>query len=327
MYHFSTDGELNIIAWDDNISAFTGKLASEVIGRKYYEAFPRIFDNDEDALLTVLKKKSGLSLNGHLFLCLFDQMKVDISIKPVVKDGKVKILDITVAPDALCPVAERLGELQRFVDIGKIASTLAHGVRNPLNAIKGAVIYLRDKYPKEPPLVEFTKIIEYEIARLDMFITRFLSSSVSESELSETDINTLLERIRVVTSFQAQTSHVDVVYELGAIPPIKANTFQIEQAVLNVINNALRAMSSGGQLRVRTLVDGSKGRNYGVIEVADTGPGMMDRRLVTVASENSRGKGFGLFITHEVLKNHGGHLEVNSKKGTGTTMRLYLPLS
>jgi two-component system nitrogen regulation sensor histidine kinase GlnL len=286
-----------------------------------------IVKKDEDAIGTVLKRKRRITMEGHNFGCLFGQMKADISIRPIIKNAKVKAIEVTVVPDSSCPMAERLRELQRFVDIGKIASTLAHGVRNPLNAIKGAVVYLRDKYPKEPPLVEFTRIIEYEIHRLDTFISRFLSTSVSESELNETDINALMERIKVVTSFQAQSSDINVIYELGDVPPIKANAFQIEQAVLNVMNNALRAMSSGGQLRVRTLVEKGEGINSAVIEVSDTGPGISHSPVGVVNPKNSDGKGFGLFITHEILKCHGGHLEVNSKKGEGTTMRLHLPVA
>jgi len=326
-YQFNTDDNLRIISWGEKIAGLTGKASSDVLGKKYSEVFPRILKKDEDALSAVLKRKRRITLYGHIFGCLFGQMKADVSIKPVIKNGKIKALEVAVVPDSTCPMAERLRELQRFVDIGKIASTLAHGVRNPLNAIKGAVVYLRDKYPKEPPLVEFTRIIEYEIHRLDTFISRFLSTSVLEAELNETDINALMERIKVVTSFQAQSSHINVIYELGNVSPIKANAFQIEQAVLNVMNNALRAMSSGGQLKVRTFVEGREGVNFAVIEVSDTGPGIADSPVGVVTPKNSDGKGFGLFITHEILKYHGGHLEVNSKKGEGTTMRLHLPLA
>jgi two-component system nitrogen regulation sensor histidine kinase GlnL len=327
VYQFSTDDKLRIISWGEKVAELTGKPPAEVLGRKYSEVFPMIVKKDEDAIGTVLKRKRRITMEGHNFGCLFGQMKADISIRPIIKNAKVKAIEVTVVPDSSCPMAERLRELQRFVDIGKIASTLAHGVRNPLNAIKGAVVYLRDKYPKEPPLVEFTRIIEYEIHRLDTFISRFLSTSVSESELNETDINALMERIKVVTSFQAQSSDINVIYELGDVPPIKANAFQIEQAVLNVMNNALRAMSSGGQLRVRTLVEKGEGINSAVIEVSDTGPGISNSPVGVVNPKNSDGKGFGLFITHEILKCHGGHLEVNSKKGEGTTMRLHLPVA
>ena len=325
-YHFSTDPAFRIVSWGEKLAALTGKADSQVLGRKYWEAFPRIFSEDQDALEAVLKNKHGLNLEKHNFACLLGQIRADVKIEPVVEQGEVKTIEVAVSLESICPLSERFRELQQIVDIGKTASTLAHGVRNPLNAIKGSVVYLRDKYPDEPPLVEFLKIIEYEISRLDTFISRFLSASVSEADLCDTDINALLESIKVVISFQARASRVHVVHEPGNIPPIKGNPFQIEQAILNVMNNALMAMSSGGLLRVRTLAEEKEGKNFVVIEVSDTGPGILENRIGTVAAKNSNGRGFGLFITHEILKNHGGHLEVKSVKGAGTTMRLYLPI-
>ncbi len=326
VYDFATDGNLKIISWGDKTAELTGKSSSEVIGRKYSEVFPTIFTENGDALDAAVRDKCFMRLDGHNFDCLGGRVKADIGISPVIKSGKVRAVEVTVVPDYTCPMTERLMELQRVLDIGKTASTLAHGVRNPLNAIKGAVVYLRDKYPNEPPLIEFTKIIEDEIARLDTFISRFLSSSVSEAEHAMTDINTLMERIKVVISFQAEACQVHVIYELGDIPPIKANAFQIGQAVMNVMNNALKAMSSGGQLRVRTFVEKRMNVDFAIIEIADTGPGMARRRLRGSTAKKADGKGFGLFITHEILKHHGGHLEIISKKGAGTTMKMYLPL-
>ncbi|HBH62445.1 MAG TPA: hypothetical protein DDX85_12060 [Nitrospiraceae bacterium] len=326
VYDFATDDSLRIVSWGDKTAELTGKSCSEVLGRKYSEVFPKIFIDNGDALDSALQSKCVVKLDGHNFDCLGGRVKADISINPVVKNGKVKFVEVAVIPEHTCPMTERLMELQRVLDIGKTASTLAHGVRNPLNAIKGAVVYLRDKYANEPPLIEFTKIIEDEIARLDTFISKFLSSSVSEAEYSLTDINALMERIKIVTSFQTDAARVHVIYELGNIPPIKANAFQIGQAVMNVMNNALKAMSSGGHLLVRTYIENRMEVKFAIIEIADTGPGMTARRHRSVAAKKADGKGFGLFITHEILKHHGGHLEIESKKGAGTTMKMYLPL-
>jgi two-component system nitrogen regulation sensor histidine kinase GlnL len=324
--HFGTDDKLRIVSWGDKTAELTGQPLSQVQGRKYWEVFPRIFVEDGDAVAAALENGQGLRLEKYDFNCLRGKMRADVGITPVMEKGRVKAVNVNVVFESGCPMAEKFQDMQKLIDIGKTASTLAHGVRNPLNAIKGAVVYLRDRYSNEPPMVEFSKIIEYEISRLDAFISRFLSTSVSEADLCETDINALLERVRVVISFQAQASQIEVVYELGNIPLIKVNPFQIEQAILNVMNNAMRAMSSGGVLRVRTLVEESMGIKCVVMEVSDTGPGILEGRIGAVGSRSSKGKGFGLFITHEILNHHGGHLEVKSKKGAGTTMRLFLPL-
>jgi two-component system nitrogen regulation sensor histidine kinase GlnL len=63
----------------------------------------------------------------------------------------VKVVNVNVVFESACPMAEKFQDMQKLIDIGKTASTLAHGVRNPLNAIKGAVVYLRDRYSNELP--------------------------------------------------------------------------------------------------------------------------------------------------------------------------------
>jgi two-component system nitrogen regulation sensor histidine kinase GlnL len=104
------------------------------------------------------------------------------------------------------------------------------------------------------------------------------------------------------------------------------NPFHLEQAILNVINNAIHAMSAGGKLTVKTMIEKIEGRSFVIIEISDTGPGMLESRIDKLASRNCGGKGFGLFITDEVLKRHGGHLEVKSRRGEGTAVKLYLPI-
>jgi signal transduction histidine kinase len=105
------------------------------------------------------------------------------------------------------------------------------------------------------------------------------------------------------------------------------NTFQIEQAILNVINNALEAMHSDGQLTVKTRQEKRSGTDFIVIEIGDTGPGMAQNIIDRLSlSPKDSGRGFGLFITREILQYYGGHLEIKSIKGQGSTVLLYLPI-
>jgi two-component system nitrogen regulation sensor histidine kinase GlnL len=324
---FSADKKLCICSWGKEVAEFTGQSSTHIIGNKYYEIFPRIFTDNKDALLEAIKNDKTQSLKGYSFNCLYGRIKADITIKPIKsRDHKVDSVKVTIYPHSTCAVAKKLHQSQRLIDIGKIASTLAHGVRNPLNAIKGAVVYLREKYDYEEPLIEFTRIMEEEISRLENFISRFLSSSVSDTEVKETDINSLLKKIEIFTSLQLYTRNVQSLYELGSIPPITVNSFHLEQAILNVINNAIDAMTGGGQLRIRTFTEERSGRIFVVIAISDTGPGMSDRKFDDISSENrENGRGFGLFITYEILRHYGGHLEIDSKKNMGTTIKLFIP--
>lgn len=328
-FTFCTDSQLRINAWGKKISELTGRRADAVLGKKYYDVLPRIFNGNKEAVSMAFKNNTKVILKGYNFNCLSGQVKADIVINPEKsKHGKAERVKVAIYPDSVCSVVKELQNSQWLIDIGKVASTLAHGVRSPLNSIKGAVVYLGDKYANEPTLVEFTKIMEDEISRLDSFISKFLSTSVSNAGLSKTDINSLLKKIELLTSLNAHAFKIKCAYEYGDIPVIVADPFEIEQAMLNIINNALEAMRSGGQLTVKTLSKKHSGNDYVVIEISDTGPGMTKNRIGNVSAPlKCKGKGVGLFITREILKTYGGHLEIRNNKVCGTTVKLSIPLN
>ncbi len=326
-FSFHTDRNLCIQYWNQEVSSFTGYPASQVLGKKYFDIFPRIYFGQQDALAEAITSKKSLSFTEYPFRCLHGSVHADISITPVQNQHyEVDSVEVIVHPRSTCTMAKKLLQSQKLIDIGKIASTLAHGVRNPLNAIKGAVVYLREKYEHEEPLGEFMKIMNEEIARLEEFISKFLSSSVSIIEDQETNINAVLKKIEVFTSLQVYARNIHSVYEYGAVPSMIINSFYLEQAVLNVINNAIDAIDTGGKLTIKTSAEEHNGKWYVVIAVSDTGPGF-DKKTVDelMSGHQGKGRGFGLFITSEIIKHYGGHMEIDSKINSGTTVRLFIP--
>lgn len=325
---FSTDKQLNIRFWNGELARLAGKSTTDVAGMKYYEVVPRIFLKDRDAVSEVMKKRKPMTFKKYYFPCMAGGIHADITISPILSDSKkIDGAKVMMQPHTMCAVAEELNRSQRLIDIGKIASSLAHGVRNPLNAIKGAIVYIREKYRAEPTLVEFTAIMEEEISVLENFITRFLSSSISDEEISAIDINALLKKIEVVTALQMHTRNIQYVYELDSVPPVFVNPFHLEQAILNIMNNAIEAIQTTGKLNVKTGTASRNGSVFAVIEIRDTGAGMLRTEIDTLSTGAHRGRGFGLFITHEILKYYGGHLEISSNKDIGTTIKLLLPIS
>jgi two-component system nitrogen regulation sensor histidine kinase GlnL len=219
-----------------------------------------------------------------------------------------------------------LDESQHFISIGKQATIFAHRIRNPLNAIKGAVVYLREKYQKDQVLREFTDIMKDEIAKLDSSISKFLGASLSDMEMVESDINPILKKIEIITSLQANACKITSSYEYGKVPPVKIDSFQFEQAILNVINNSLEAMPEGGELKVSSKTTKRLGKKWAMLEISDTGGGIYrnEKRKSSTPSADE-GRGFGLFITREVIQYFRGDMEIKSKRGAGTTVKMYLP--
>jgi two-component system nitrogen regulation sensor histidine kinase GlnL len=328
-FSFSVDKELKINSWNGKLEKIYGKSLLEVQGIPYYDIVPRITKDNNDAIILALKRGRPVILNECHVTCLCEEVKGSIRITPL-RDttGKVSGANIVVNAYPSCAVWKKLKESKGLPDVGKITATFAHGVRNPLNAIKGAVVYLREKYANEKKLIEFTTIIEEEIARLDNFIAKFLCTSISEKGLSATDINILLKKIEVLTSLQAQLRNIEAIFEYGNPDTVRINSFHLEHAILNVLNNAIEAMPSGGRLRVKTKSEYRSGKEFATIEVSGTGNridrGMSDE--IVVPSGVKR-KGGGLFIAREILRSCGGHLEIKSQRGSGTTAKLYIPIN
>jgi two-component system nitrogen regulation sensor histidine kinase GlnL len=326
---FSVDRRQRIISWSEDLEKIYGKSSCAVQGTPYYKIFPRINKGSTDAVTQVLRSGRTMRLKGYQIPCFCGELKANIQITPSKdKNGKVYCANIIIEAQPSCTISKSLKQSQRLVDIGKIAATLAHGMRSPLNAIKGSVVYIREKYVNEKKLCEFTNIIEEEISRLDNFIAKFLSTSIYDNGLSETDINSLLKKIEALIYLQAKSYKIETNFEYGNIPHVMLNSFQLEQAILNVINNAIEAMPSGGRLSVKTKSEIYSGNEYSMIKISDTGLGMGKGRtddITTTSKEN--GKGLGLFITREILQSCGGHFEIKSKRGLGTTAKLYIPIN
>ncbi|OGW29858.1 MAG: hypothetical protein A2X59_10735 [Nitrospirae bacterium GWC2_42_7] len=323
-YNFSVDKKLLVNSWDEHITEFTGEPASLVKGAKYYHVFPRLFFKDRDAVAFSIEKKRKIILEKYIIHCLFYRVRADVIIKPLLAAKEIAGAAIKVTNVSTCE-GYRPEDIQRLIAMGKKASTLAHGVRNPLNALKGAVTHISQKYSQEKVLLEFSRLMQEEIYRLDNFISGFLDTSISDTRSSAVDINSLLKRIEILISFQVNAQNISNDFVYGTIPPALINPFQIEQAILNIINNAVEAINSEGKLTVTTTLEKTSERDFIVVEVVDNGPGVPKNRYSNNTTKRKKGKGFGLFITEEIMNYYNGRLKIQSVKGRGTSAKLYIP--
>jgi two-component system nitrogen regulation sensor histidine kinase GlnL len=324
VYNFTVNNKMLVDAWDENITVLTGESASVAAGKKYYDVFPPLIFRDKDAVAFSIEKQRKLALKGYIFNCFFSRATADITIKPVLTVKGIEGAAIQVSNVSVCG-GRTPEDIQRLIALGKIATSLAHGIRNPLNALKGAVEFVSQKYAEEKIIAEFAQIMREEISRLDGFISEFLATSLTEKTSSMVDINAVLRKIEKLIFFQALTQNISFDFRYGQIPLASINSYQFEQAVFNIINNAMEAIGSDGGLTVKTVLERSPERDYIVIEVSDDGPGMMTNKTSEKVTSGKSGKGFGLVITEEIMNNYGGRMDIKSMKDRGTTVRLYIP--
>src|SRR5512147_2760019 len=121
---FNIDRNLRIALWDQGIAQYTGTSSRRALGKKYFEVFPRIMIDQRDAVSEVFKKKKALVLKGYRFQCPCGHISASIKLAPC--DAGSTYVKVAVRPVSACFVEKRLDRSQKFIEIGKIASTLAH---------------------------------------------------------------------------------------------------------------------------------------------------------------------------------------------------------
>ena len=237
-------------------------------------------------------------------------------------------------------VLERIKERDRLAAIGEMAAGLAHEIRNPLGAIKGAAQLLvgPDGKPVSPDEgEEFLGIIVEEVDRLNNVVSQFLDYArpvrPDQIEHGEVDVNIVLKK--TVQLFDSDGSAAGV--EISAryddlLPPVAGDPEQLRQVFLNLGLNAIQSMPEGGRLEIITTRRRRSALGYGSfaeIRFRDSGVGIPRDKIrnlfIPFYTTKQRGTGLGLPISQRIITQHGGVIEVRSNPGSGSTFSVFLP--
>ena len=232
---------------------------------------------------------------------------------------------------------ELIQRADRMASIGELASGIAHEIRNPLAGIQGAIQILADGFPKEDSQREITDEIQKQIYRLEQLVKDLLNyARPVPTNYLPTDINQLVEK--VLSFFVTQRGRKeDILIEKkfsSSLPMTMIDPNSMEQAFLNIILNAQKAMPKGGTLRVSTLLlnreEDSKEDGHRRIQIVfeDTGIGIPEENLPKIFnpffSTRPEGTGLGLSITKNIIEQHGGEIGVESRVHVGTKFSITL---
>jgi two-component system sensor histidine kinase HydH len=237
----------------------------------------------------------------------------------------------------------RLQERDRLAALGQMAAGLAHEVKNPLGAIKGAAQLLNDPEGGArlgPSEREFLGIILEEVDRLDRVVGSVLDyARPSKGNPGAVDVNAVVKRTLQVLSSERLDCELGT--ELGeGIPLVRADPEQLRQVLMNLVRNALQATTGSGGVVVGTrkrsgrLADTASGPlsapgDQVEVWVRDAGPGIAPHVLknlfVPFFTTKDRGTGLGLAISQRVVAAMGGHIHVSTQPGSGSTFTVVLP--
>ncbi len=227
---------------------------------------------------------------------------------------------------------ERLKQAERAAVVGRLASGIAHEIRNPLNCINLTIDHIRARYaPDEASeratFERLTGTVKDEIARLNTLVTNVLRvGRPATLALRPVKLGELIAAVLNVVQSKAEAQQVTLQCEdTTQGRSIEADADSLKSCFSNLVINAIEAMPNGGVLRVR-IAETAQGQS---VEISDTGPGIAPDDLAHIFdpyfSTKDTGIGLGLAVTRQIMLDHGGAIDARSEPGQGATFTLQLP--
>ncbi|OGW13697.1 MAG: hypothetical protein A2035_04040 [Nitrospirae bacterium GWA2_42_11] len=221
---------------------------------------------------------------------------------------------------------------EKLALVGKMSSSIAHELRNPLVPIGGFARIIHKKLEEGSPIKKYAEIIIKEIDRLErllhdlLYYTKEVKPVMQPANLNEI-INELI--ILYEDTFNERKIKVDARIS-PEIPLITLDPTQIKQSLMNLLYNAIQAMPDGGILTIESRMEEREGIHYASVYIHDTGCGIPDEVMKRIFdpfyTTKIHGLGLGLTLTKNIIELHGGEIEVKSEGGKGTTFKISLPI-
>jgi len=221
---------------------------------------------------------------------------------------------------------------EKFEALGEMISGMGHQFRNPLLAI-GAAAKRMSKGNRIPDNMRFyVQIIQSETEKLEKILKGVPGFNIgSECNRTEVDVNVLIERALslVFENGNKKEIRIERDFEEMKDPLPSADPDQLEVALYNIFSNAGEAMPQGGTLRVKTRLESGAESRILRIEVSDTGGGISTQEVENIFNPfyttKHWGTGLGLTMTHRIVENHGGEIQVLNRPGEGVTIQIAIP--
>jgi signal transduction histidine kinase len=232
--------------------------------------------------------------------------------------------------------AEKLTELEksmamkeRLVSLGRLASGMAHEIRNPLNAMSISIQRLKREFLPEQSKTDeyygFLDIVRDELMRVDRIVEDFLMSTKAGQVMKRHELCPIVEEVVAMLQEKASMKRIRIENTCNPQIALDCQKERLKQVFYNVITNSIEAMNTGGSISISSAVQDGHVR----VSVSDSGPGIRKDDLLKVFeyyyTTKDKGMGLGLPISFMIVKDHGGDMRVMSEEGKGTTFVITLP--
>lgn len=327
----TTDLDGRIFTFNAAAAEITGFTADEVRGRSIKEL---IGNMDEALKLTSAAVDIGEQIprfESDLVTPEGFAVRIGYGVSPLFSETHetsgliVTFQDLT----EIRSMEESVRRKDRLAAVGRVGAGLAHEIRNPLGAMRGAIQVLESNTPKESIQADLMGIILRESDRLNSIITNFLSYARPKSgNFSEVDVCEAVRDTMTLLRHSPEVTPHHILSEILPNEPVSASAdaSQLKQVIWNLARNSINAMPNGGSLTVHVIpIPNDRVR----LTFEDTGVGMspehVEQLFEPFSNSTSGGTGLGLSIVYQIVRDHNGSINVRSTEGHGTMITVELP--
>ncbi len=325
----TTDLQGHIYIFNAAAEEITGYRAEDVRGQNVSIFVGEIEEHIRESMSAAEASRPSPRFEANCLTADGLRLRLGFSIFPLfAESGETTGLVITFQDLTQVRALEETSRRQdRLAAVGRVAASIAHEIRNPLAAMRGSIQVLRSEMDGNSQQAELMEIILRESDRLNRIITDYLTYARPRSRAHQSvDVRELLTETFTLLrhSPELKPEHaLEEDYPAEAVMT-DADASQLKQVFWNIARNALQAMPGGGTLRSELKPAGG-GRLR--ITFTDTGQGMSPEQvehLFEPFSSRTGGTGLGLSIVYQIIRDHGGTINVRSREGQGTTITIEL---
>ncbi len=333
----AVDADRRVTVFNQRAQGLTGLTESAVVGQPA-RVLPTALGQ---ALENILKTQGGFRDADHCLLRGTEAVPIRMS-GAMFHSHTGRPLGALLAFDDMTVVRkmeEQIRRTDRLSSIGTLSAGMAHEIKNPLVTIKTFAQLLPEQHHDPEFRKTFFDLVGQEVIRIDAIVNRLLNfARPAPPALQPVSLHGVLENSLRLVEPQLYKNGISLQRRLEAARDrIDADAEQLNQTFVNFFLNALQAMGQGGVLTVRTAVVPGAARGAAgaapdriQVDVQDTGSGIAPENLAKIFdpffTTKEHGVGLGLSVSHGIIQEHGGTIDVESEKGRGTVFRVQFPL-
>ena len=325
-----------ITNWNGALEQIYGLKREQVIGHRITEVFQSEMLRALRDLMERSEWQQGEPVNVYKFRARSADGR-DLTLNISLAALQSKTAEIEGSLIAIEDVTERVSleeqvqQSDKLSSIGLLAAGVAHEVNTPLAGISSYSQMLMQQIPDTDPRHQLLEKIYRQTSRASSIVNNLLNfSRVSDSRYTLVDLNRVIDDTIQLLEAQLRNTDIEVVRCYAAdLPLAPGDAPKLQQVLMNLILNARDAMPQGGTLEISTGWDGDSV----LINVRDTGHGIAPEHLAKIydpfftTKQIGKGTGLGLAVSYGIVRDHGGHISVESKPGEGALFQITLPLA